>query len=82
MAGHLPSLMHTLQENQDSRVAAAEQLLLDRDAVIRLLKENLCQSQTRMNQQADRHRSEQAFEVGDMVYGDYNLSSKHLYQHE
>lgn len=68
MAGHLPSLMHTLLENQDSRVAAAEQLLLDRDAVIRLLKENLCQSQTRMNQQADRHRSERAFEVGDMVY--------------
>lgn len=63
-------------------MAAAEQLLLNRDAVNRLLKENLCQSQTRMNQQADRHRSEQAFEVGDMVYGDYNLSSKHLYQYE
>lgn len=66
----------------ESRVAAAEQQLLDKDAIVKLLKENLRQSRPRMKQQADRHRSEQEFKVGDMVYLQLQPFCKHLYQCE
>lgn len=49
-------------------VAAADALLQDRDAALRLLKEHLAHSQNRMKQQADLHRTEREFTVGDWVY--------------
>eukprot|EP00252_Welwitschia_mirabilis_P003646 TRINITY_DN13712_c0_g1_i1.p1 TRINITY_DN13712_c0_g1~~TRINITY_DN13712_c0_g1_i1.p1 ORF type:complete len:249 (+),score=22.32 TRINITY_DN13712_c0_g1_i1:100-747(+) len=42
--------------------------LRNRDQVLRLLKENLESTQARMKFQADKHRTERSFEVGDMVY--------------
>ncbi|KAA8541233.1 hypothetical protein F0562_025160 [Nyssa sinensis] len=42
----------------DTAVAAADTMLRDRDAILKLLKEHLVQSQQRMKQQADKHRSE------------------------
>lgn len=49
-------------------VVAADALLQDRDAALRLLKEHLAHSQNRMKQQADLHRTEREFTVGDWVY--------------
>lgn len=45
-----------------------EQNLLARDAMIRLLRENLQASQNRMKQKSDKHRTEREFDEGDMVY--------------
>ena len=42
--------------------------LRDRDWILHLLKENLETTQNRMKYQADKHRTESSFEVGDMVY--------------
>ena len=36
--------------------------------VLQLLKDNLVLAQTRMKQQADQHRSERSFDVGDWVF--------------
>lgn len=49
-------------------VAAAEKLLQDRETTLKLLKEHLINSQHRMKQIADNHRTERAFMVGDWVY--------------
>ena len=35
---------------------------------LQILKDNLTMAQNRMKQQADRHRSERSFEVGDWVF--------------
>ncbi|KAA8537063.1 hypothetical protein F0562_029541 [Nyssa sinensis] len=52
----------------DTAVAVVDTMLRDRDAILKLLKEHLVQSQQRMKQQADKHRSERVFAVGDWVY--------------
>ncbi|KAL9451693.1 hypothetical protein AB3S75_013295 [Citrus x aurantiifolia] len=49
-------------------VASADQALRDRDSMIRLLKENLHQAQSKMKKMADKHRTEREFEVDDWVY--------------
>ena len=36
--------------------------------VLQILKDNLTMAQNRMKQQADKHRSERSFEVGDWVF--------------
>jgi hypothetical protein len=36
--------------------------------VLQILKDNLTMAQNRMKQQADKHRSERRFEVGDWVF--------------
>jgi hypothetical protein len=36
--------------------------------VLQILKDNLTMAQNRMKQQADQHRSERSFEVGDWVF--------------
>ncbi|KAA8524513.1 hypothetical protein F0562_010936 [Nyssa sinensis] len=61
-----PTLKHYVPG--DTTVAAADTMLRDRDAILKLLKEHLVQSQQRMKQQADKHRSERVFVVGDWVY--------------
>ncbi|TYK05651.1 Retrotransposable element Tf2 [Cucumis melo var. makuwa] len=47
---------------------SVEQLLKERDLVISALKENLIMTQNRMKKQADLHRRELKFKVGDEVY--------------
>ncbi|KAL9422110.1 hypothetical protein AB3S75_034387 [Citrus x aurantiifolia] len=49
-------------------VASVDQALKDRDSMIRLLKENLHQAQSKMKKMADKHRTEREFEVDDWVY--------------
>jgi hypothetical protein len=47
---------------------AVDTLLQDRTTVLTLLREHLQQAQNRMKTYADRHRSEQQFNIGDWVY--------------
>ena len=42
--------------------------LVERDALLKVLKENLQSAQNRTKINADRHRREQEFEPGDFVY--------------
>lgn len=46
----------------------AEEFLYNREEVLLLLKENLCESQNKMKQRADLRRAEREFKVGDFVY--------------
>ncbi|KAA8526085.1 hypothetical protein F0562_007815 [Nyssa sinensis] len=52
----------------DTVVAAADTMLRGRNVILKLLKEHLVQSQRRMKQEADKHRSERVFAVGDWGY--------------
>ena len=42
--------------------------LANRTEMLEVLKQQLARAQKRMKKQADRHRSERHFEVGDLVY--------------
>ncbi|KAJ0981251.1 hypothetical protein J5N97_009506 [Dioscorea zingiberensis] len=53
---------------RDSSIASVDTTLKDREAVIQLLKQQLTKAQHRMKQQADKHRTERSFNVGDKVY--------------
>ena len=44
-----------------------EEHIENQQQVLQLLKDNLTMAQNRMKQQADQHRSERSFEVGDWV---------------
>nr|MDZ8005329.1 RNase H-like domain-containing protein [Nostoc sp. DedSLP05] len=52
----------------DIRVAAAGDVIEETLETMRSLKENLQMAVNRMKQQADQHRTERTFEVGDMVF--------------
>ena len=49
-------------------MAQVEDSLVERDALLKVLKENLQSAQNRMKINADRYRREQEFEPGDFVY--------------
>jgi hypothetical protein len=51
-----------------SMVDHVDRVLHDRAQISRLLKDNLTAAQSRMKQQADKHRSEREFVVGDWVF--------------
>jgi hypothetical protein len=51
-----------------TRVATVEDLLKHRQQVVGLLEHNLVAAQARMKQQANKHRSEREFKVGDWVF--------------
>ena len=51
-----------------TQVAAVDSLLQSRQLILALLRQNLVNTQARMKQQCDLHRSERAFSVGDWVY--------------
>ncbi|KZV21694.1 hypothetical protein F511_02852 [Dorcoceras hygrometricum] len=53
---------------QETVVASVAQELADRDELIRQVKYNLHRAQQRMTKQANTHRREVTFEVGDRVY--------------
>lgn len=61
-----PSFIHYAPGG--TSVAAAEKLLQDRETILKLLKEHLANSQHRMKQIADAHRTDREFVVGDWVY--------------
>lgn len=54
-------------ENRTS-VDEVQQLTKDRNDMLRELRELKSKAQNRMRQQADKHRREVIFEVGDSVY--------------
>ena len=61
-----PSITSYLREN--SKVQAVEHHIKHQQQVLQLLKDNLVLAQNRMKQQADQHRSERSFDVGDWVF--------------
>ena len=63
---HPPSITSYLREN--SKVQAVEDHIEHQQEVLQLLKDNLNLAQNRMKQQADQHRSERSFDVGDWVF--------------
>jgi hypothetical protein len=48
--------------------AAVDQQLTGREQILNILKENLQELQNRMKMQADKHRTENKFEVDNWVY--------------
>jgi hypothetical protein len=63
---HPPSITSSLKEK--SKVQAMEDHIENQQQVLQILKDNLTMAQNRMKQQADQHRSERSFEVGDWVF--------------
>ena len=51
-----------------TKAAAMDDFLLTRQQILDLLKGNLVATQDRMKLQADKHRQERSFEVGDLVF--------------
>jgi transposase InsO family protein len=63
---HPPSITSSLKEK--SKVQAVEDHIENQQEVLQILKDNLTMAQNHMKQQADQHRSERSFEVGDWVF--------------
>ena len=63
-----PPPMVTPYEPSTTRFANVDRSLAARDRMLTMLKSNLLMAQNRMKTQADKHRSEREFQVGDMVY--------------
>jgi hypothetical protein len=63
---HPPSITSSLKEK--SKVQAVEDYIKNQQQVLQVLKDNLTMAQNRIKQQADQHRSEISFEVGDWVF--------------
>jgi DNA-binding ferritin-like protein len=63
---HPPSITSSLKEK--SKVQAVEDHIENQQQILQILKDNLTMVQNRMKQQADQHRSERSFEVGDWVF--------------
>jgi hypothetical protein len=52
----------------ETRVAAVQRELQDRDEALKQLKDQLVRAQDRMKSQADVHRKERSFEVGEWIF--------------
>jgi hypothetical protein len=63
---HPPSITSSLKEK--SKVQVVEDHIENQQQVLQILKDNLTMAHNRMKQQADQHRSERSFEVGDWVF--------------
>ncbi|OMO64097.1 reverse transcriptase [Corchorus capsularis] len=63
-----PAPLHRPYLPGDSSVAAIDRSLQAREATLKLLKFHLTRAQERMKAQADKKRSDRAFEIADMVY--------------
>jgi hypothetical protein len=63
---HPPSITSSLKEK--SKVQAVEDHIKNQQQVLQILKDNLTMAQNHMKQQADQHRSERSFELGDWVF--------------
>nr|XP_028959268.1 uncharacterized protein LOC114825093 [Malus domestica] len=51
-----------------SAVHLVDLTLIDRDTLLKQLRENMLIAQQRMRQQADKHQSERIFQIGDWVF--------------
>lgn len=65
--GQAPPVLLPYTPNS-SPVQAVDIVLRSRDQILRTLQDNLHMARNRMKQQADQHRSERSFQVGDMVF--------------
>ena len=65
--GREPST-YTTYIPSETFVAFVDQVLRDKDSMIRLLKENLHQAQSKMKKMVDKHQTKREFEVNDWVY--------------
>ena len=63
---HPLAITSSLREN--SKVKAVKYHIEHQQEVLQLLKDNLNLVQNRMKQQADQHRIERSFDVGDWVF--------------
>jgi hypothetical protein len=63
---HPPSITSSLKEK--SKVQVVEDHIEHQQQVLQILKDNLTMAHNHMKQQADQHRSERSFEVGDWVF--------------
>eukprot|EP00252_Welwitschia_mirabilis_P009013 TRINITY_DN21287_c0_g2_i1.p1 TRINITY_DN21287_c0_g2~~TRINITY_DN21287_c0_g2_i1.p1 ORF type:complete len:291 (-),score=39.23 TRINITY_DN21287_c0_g2_i1:573-1445(-) len=63
-----PPLIHTPYTPGDSSVAAVDRSLIAREVALRILKQHLLMAQERMKKQADKHRRDKKYQVGDWVY--------------
>ena len=63
---HPPSITYSLRDS--SKVQEVEYHMKHQQQVLQLLKDNLNLAQDWMKQQADQHRNEQSFNVGDWVF--------------
>jgi hypothetical protein len=63
---HPPSITSSLKEK--SKVQAVEDHIENQQHILQILKDNLTMAHNHMKQQADQHRSERSFEVGDWVF--------------
>ena len=63
---HPPSITSSLR--YQSKVQEVEEHIENQRQVLQLLKDNPTLAQNRMKEQADQHRSEKSFEVGDWVF--------------
>lgn len=52
----------------NTRLAAVGDFLKDKSMLNAIIKESLVQAQQRYKHQADKHRSEREFQVGDYVF--------------
>jgi len=63
---HPLSITSYLREN--SKVQVVEDHMKHQQQVLQVLKDNLTLAQNKMKQQADQHRIERSFDVGDWVF--------------
>lgn len=64
----MPPPIHIPYIPGDSHLSSVEQLLLDREEALQVLKQQLLRAQRRMKQMADKRRNDKEFAVGDWVY--------------
>lgn len=60
--------MYIHYQAKDSSNHFVDSALQGRESTVQLLKDNLLKAQNRMKMQADKHRSERVFQVGDWVF--------------
>ncbi|KAD3640471.1 hypothetical protein E3N88_29694 [Mikania micrantha] len=65
--GREPPTLHPYVQGE-TKNADLEAQLIDRDDMLRILKVNLAKAQNRMSAQADSHRCEVSYQVGDWVF--------------
>lgn len=65
--GHLPRQLG-LDLRDSCTVPALQDWMHERKLMVQLVQQQLARAQQRYKTQADKHRSERTFEVGDMVY--------------
>ena len=63
----IPPPIHIPYLPGDSSVAAVDQMLKEKEDMLKVLQVQLSRVQSRMKSQADKHRTERSFKIGDMV---------------